>query len=86
MAEFKIELGVPVMDKITGFRGTVTARAEYLTGCLQYCVAPQVKDNDFKRSEWLDEDRLEVTERVTIPPPPSNIPPGGPQTSPAPAK
>jgi len=79
MAEFQIDLGVEVTDEITGYSGTITGRAEYLTGCRQYCVTSKAKDNVFK-STWFDEERLLKTKPAVAPPP------GGPQSSPAPAK
>lgn len=35
-----IQLGNEARDKITGFTGIVTSRAEYLTGCTQYGLTP----------------------------------------------
>jgi len=58
MAEFKIELGKKVKDSITGFSGVVTGRADYITGCRQYCVTPRVSQGKMVESNWIDEDRL----------------------------
>ncbi len=56
-----IEFGVTVRDKITGFVGTVTASAEYITGCRQFLVAPTISDDGaFREPHWFDEDRLTV--------------------------
>lgn len=79
---FKIELGAKVTDAITGFKGIVTGRAEYITGCRQYGVAPRVgKNNEVKDALWIDEDRLlgSVKKKVTK----RNI--GGPRSD-APSK
>jgi len=55
-----ITLGSKVKDKITGFTGIVTGRCEYITGCNQVLVAPQVTESgDFKESHWFDEQRLD---------------------------
>ena len=54
----KMKLGKKVVDNITGFKGTVTGRVEYLTGCRQYLVAPKAQGNKYGDSVWLDEDRL----------------------------
>lgn len=65
---FKYRRGEPVADIITGFRGHITGRADYLTGCNQYLVTPPV-DKDGKRvdSAWYDENRLRIdTERTRI--------------------
>lgn len=66
----KIELGDTVKDKITGFRGVVTGRCEYISGCHQVLVVPPVKaDGAYGDAQWLDEDRAEVqtaVERVVL--------------------
>jgi len=55
------KLGAKVRDRISGFEGIVTGRAEYLWGCVQILVNPgQVKDSQPVTSTWLDEDRCEV--------------------------
>lgn len=57
---FSINLGAHVRDTITGFRGVVTARIEYLTGCRQYTLTPTtLHDAKPIPSEWFDESRLE---------------------------
>lgn len=57
-----ISLGASVKDKITGFSGVVTGRAEYLTGCTQCLVVPKIGDDGiFKDSVWFDEQRLDLT-------------------------
>lgn len=55
-------LGDRVADRINGFTGIVTGRAEYLYGCRQLLVAPEKVGNDGKHpdSVWLDEDRTKV--------------------------
>ena len=83
-----IELGVIARDKITGFGGIVTGRAEYLTGCVQYMVTPPVKkDGSYAESGWLDEDRLEVicNNKFVLTPDKAGKPNDGPM-EPPPAK
>ena len=56
-----LKLGSKVKDKITGFTGIITGKAEYLTGCNQYVVQPQCsKDNkgSYPEAQWFDEGRL----------------------------
>lgn len=61
MKEFKFEFGAKVRDKVTGFEGVVTARCEYMTGCIQYVVVPTVdKDGKEGKSTWMDEARMEL--------------------------
>lgn len=56
-----IELGKKARDRITGFEGVITGRAQYLTGCDQYVLTPSVKDGSYQASQWFDEGRLEIT-------------------------
>ena len=56
----KFKLGVTVRDKITGFSGIITGHAEYLTGCDQYAVQPDAKDNKWEDGKWFDEGRIEL--------------------------
>ena len=43
MNKFKIRMGAKVTDKVSGFQGIVTGRAEYSTGCRQYCCPFRIK-------------------------------------------
>lgn len=60
----RIELGLTVRDKISGFQGVAMGRTEYLTGCAHIGVAPrQLKsDGTIHEWQWLDETRLDVVE------------------------
>ena len=65
----KMEMGWSVKDRITGFAGVVTGRAEYISGCNQALVAPPLgKEGQHRDSQWLDEQRLERVgdEQVTL--------------------
>lgn len=55
-----IQLGLAGKDKVTGFEGIITARAQYLTGCDQYSLQPPAKDGDVKAGQWFDEYRIEI--------------------------
>lgn len=57
---FNLELGSIQRDKITGFEGIVTARIEYLTGCVQYKLTPQslTREGAIREDQWFDEVRL----------------------------
>lgn len=60
-------IGRNVKDKITGFKGRVTGYVEYITGCNQMLVAPQVKDaGDHIESLWIDEQRLETIDESIL--------------------
>lgn len=58
-----IVLGQKARDKITGFAGIITGRAQYLYGCDQYVLAPPVNAVDGKigDGQWFDEGRIEIT-------------------------
>ena len=61
----KLEMGRKAKDKITGFTGYLTGRAEYITGCNQWCLNPQVKDDGTKLDAiWLDEGRIEPLDEI----------------------
>ena len=57
-----IKLGQQAKDKVSGFKGILTGRASYITGCDQYCIAPTVgKDGEVKDGRWFDEGRIQIT-------------------------
>lgn len=63
-----INLGDKVKDRITGFVGIATSRHEFINGCVQYSVTPQVdKDGKYVNPEGFDEARLEVVEAMAAP-------------------
>ena len=63
MANFKLPLGAKVRDKITGFTGIVTARHEWLYGCLTYSVQPRdLHEGKPVDRQPFDEDSLEFIE------------------------
>lgn len=56
-----IGLGVRARDRVTGFAGFVTGHANYLSGCAQALLAPEVgADGTFRDGQWFDQQRLEV--------------------------
>jgi len=59
---FRVRLGAKVKDIVTGFSGVVTARTEWLSGCIRYLVSPQKLDKDDKpvEGQWIDEQQLLV--------------------------
>lgn len=60
-----LELGDRVRDKITGYAGTITGICDYITGCRQMLVQPEVPFggtiSEMPKAAWIDEDRLERT-------------------------
>ncbi len=60
---FAYSLGQTVVDKVTGFRGILIARIEYINGCIQYAVKPRAdKDGKMVESEYIDEQLLETVD------------------------
>jgi len=58
-APFLIAMGDELTDRLSGFGGVVTARAEYSTGCRQYLLQPCSDDpRKYAEPHWFDEDRL----------------------------
>jgi len=56
-----IELGDEVIDKITGFKGIVVAKTEYINGCIQYEVQPKIdKDGKIPESTNIDKETIEL--------------------------
>jgi len=56
-----LELGLEAQDKITGFKGILTARHQFLTGCDQYSICPRVNDKgEFPDLINFDENRIEI--------------------------
>ena len=58
-------LGYMARDKLTGFRGRITAIVEYISGCVQVCISPSIKDDGTERpSTFFDVQRVEVDKDV----------------------
>lgn len=58
--EFKFKNGDEVIEKITGFKGTITGTCFYLTGCSQYLITAKCeKEGKEPVALWYDEGRLE---------------------------
>ena len=60
---FKFGLGKEVKDIVTGFKGIIIARVEYLNGCMQYCIEPKKinKDGSMIKPPYIDEGQLKIT-------------------------
>ena len=76
--EFK--LGSEAKDSITGLRGILTARIEYVTGCIQYELTPtKLKDGAPQNNYWIDVGRVVVL-KVPVAVKPATKKPGGSQS------
>lgn len=59
--EFEYELGLEAKDKVTGFKGIITWRVNYLTGCDQYGLQPPVNDKgEESKGNQFDANRIEI--------------------------
>lgn len=61
MQIFKYELGQEVEDIVTGFKGIVVSRTQYLNKCIRYGVQSTKLKDDGKIKDWeyIDEEQLE---------------------------
>jgi len=70
MHDFTFNLGDEVKDKITGYKGVIRARSQYLTGCNTYGIQSQklTKEGAPQDWKWFDEDQLSLltTQKVTF--------------------
>ena len=60
MAKGTIKLGSHVKDMVSGFEGVVTARVEFLNGCVQYCIRPAHVEKDGTLNEGVYFDSQQV--------------------------
>lgn len=63
---FKFDLGIEAKDKVTGFKGIIVGRADYLTGCSQYALQPKIEKDTWKENKWFDENRLDIVGKKKI--------------------
>ncbi len=60
-----INLGDEAKDSITGFKGMIIGRCEYLNGCVRFLIQPKkLKDEKMIEAEWIDVQQIEVTKKV----------------------
>ena len=79
MSKFIFELGVKAKDKITGFEGIITGRADHITGCNTYGLKPKIdKDGKVQDCEWFDEGMITVTGKGIKPNSVQSVDDGGP--------
>ena len=69
IANSKINLGDKCKDKISGFNGICTGKAEWLYACTKVCVTPQkiiAKTYKPAESDWFDEPQIDLVEERVI--------------------
>ena len=58
---FVLALEARVMDKVTGFSGTIVSRCDSMSSVNNYLVQPELDLTDhFMEPRWFDEDRLSI--------------------------
>jgi len=77
-----LKLGSRVKDTISGFTGILTARTEWLYGCIRVSIEPEVlHEGKPIEAQWFDEERVvELEAPIEITPSEST---GGPQKDPS---
>lgn len=56
-----IALGQKVKDRVTGFTGIAVAKVEYLNGCIQFCVKPEMSEpGKMPDGQYIDDHQLEI--------------------------
>lgn len=62
-----IKLGDKVKCIVTGFAGIATARIEYLNGCVQFCVKPQMKNKgSMPDGVYIDIQQLKLVKQKQV--------------------
>lgn len=57
------QLGTKVRDVITQVVGILTARIEFINGCVQYAITQPVQpDGKVPDSHWIDHQRIQVVD------------------------
>lgn len=82
---FKFNLGDEVKDIITGFRGVIDSRTQWLNGCTRYGVQPSklTKDGNVQDARAFDEQQLQLVKAARIAVTPlAAAKPGGPMRDP----
>lgn len=84
MHNFKYELGLKAKDMLTGFKGILNYRVNYLTGCDQYGIHPGLdKEGKLMEAQQFDENRIEILpgKKLELVEKKRKDPPGGPSLS-----
>lgn len=82
---FKHELGKEAKDLVTGFKGIILCRMQWLTGCNRYGIQPKMgKDGKTEEIKYFDENQIAITGKgVELGLTQTQRGTGGPQPNPA---
>jgi len=91
LSEEPIPLGSIASDIVTGFKGVIVARTEWMTGCTRYGIQSRKlkEDGSVLDIQWFDEAQVMVTvsePAVEIPQAPPAGPTPAPQRNPDPKR
>lgn len=77
----EIKIGDVAKDRVTGFKGVVIGRTEWLNGCARLGLQSQsLKDGSPIDAVWFDENQLELVKRSVVKPVQKET--GGPRPAP----
>lgn len=63
----EIKMGIEAEDRVTGFVGVITGKAQYLDGTQRCQLTPTMSDSGSLRdAEWFDSFRIKATENDKI--------------------
>ena len=65
MTDFKYDFGDRVRCELRGIEGIVYGKVEYATGCKQYNIIRDIKD-DYSKGEWEDEGTLTFLTKTAL--------------------
>lgn len=88
MVDRTIRMRIEAQDRVTGLRGIITGKTEYINGCVQWLLKPKVdKDGKLVDGCWIDTVQLEYvgpgleeTDEELKTEPTKQDKPGGPQS------
>jgi hypothetical protein len=62
-----VNLGDEVKDTVSGFKGIVIGKTEFLNGCSRVGIQPKVgKDGKLPENHWFDEPQIEVIKAKSV--------------------
>ena len=63
MKNFKFDLGATVRCNVTGLKGVIIGRTDWLANCNTYGVKPKSKGNAYPETQWFDEPLLKEVKK-----------------------
>jgi hypothetical protein len=80
MAIFKFEFRDKVRDEVSGFEGLVTARYQFMNGCIRYAVSPtKLNDKGMPYEDKVFDEQQLTLKKAANPPRTTTKHPGGPR-------